>query len=92
MQSAFVEDHSLQSPNTDTEKEISNVFHFPHGRVTGRVFLLKQTRLKEGGKHAPGKEFQRDAVRGIKLMEWLLVLHECMDEKKQKVWFHTQKL
>ena len=27
-------------------------------------FLLKQSRLQDGGKHLPGNEFQRDAVRG----------------------------
>ena len=32
----------------------------------------KQSRLLDGGKHAPGREFQRDVVRGIKLSERLL--------------------
>ena len=27
------------------------------------------------GKHAPGKEFQRDAVCEIKLLGWLFVIH-----------------
>ena len=59
------------------------------------IFILKQSRLSNGGKHPLSKKFQRDAVRGIKLLEWLFVLHistnqECMGEKKQKVWFHAQ--
>ena len=36
------------------------------------MFLLKQSRLWDGGKHAPGKEFQRDAV--FQMLEWLVVV------------------
>ena len=40
-----------------------------------------------------GKEFHRDAVPEIKLLEWLFFVYisanqECMAEKKQKAWFH----
>ena len=36
-------------------------------------FLLKQSRLYDGGKQEPAKEFQRDTVRRIKLLDWLFV-------------------
>lgn len=35
--------------------------------------------VKDGGKHAPGRKFHRDAVRGKQLLEWLFVKPAWMD-------------
>ena len=42
----------------------------------GIRFLLKQDRSQDEGKHAQGKEFQRDAARGKKSYQYsFFVLH-----------------
>ncbi len=56
----------------------------------GFTLLFKQSRLWDGGKHALGKEFQRDAVHGIQLLEWFFVLHLSVFGK-QLLWRSPNK-
>ena len=47
------------------------------------LFLKKIYRMQDGWKYARGKEFQRDAVRGIKLLEGSLFYHGSTSSTKQ---------